>query len=75
MDAATLGTTIATVGYALAIWGGWKLYRHSTPDRSMGTIPRTNDIVGFQQDEQHRVRERQRRTRSGFLPITIGAAF
>lgn len=43
MSARIIGTGISALGYALAMIGGWKLYRNATPDRGIGRIPIVND--------------------------------
>ena len=73
MKGAMVGTIISAVGYLLAIYGGWLLYRNSAPDRAFGTIPVTNDIVAFQEQQEQDVDNRRKANRRGFGLLTVGA--
>jgi hypothetical protein len=68
------GMIISTVGYLLAIYGGWLLYANTAPDHGWGTIPITNDLIDFQQQEQDDVDQRSVASRRGFAFLTLGAS-
>jgi hypothetical protein len=61
-----IGTLIAAAGYLLAIYGGSLLYQNAAPDRAWGTIPRTNDIIAFQREQEQEIEDREKANRLGF---------
>ena len=76
MTVPQIGTLISVCGYALAIGGGFKLYRNVPPDRPFGSMPRVSSSGGFeehQRNEDAAIASRGRHTRIGFLFVTLGS--
>jgi hypothetical protein len=71
-----IGTIVSAVGYLLAIYGGWVLFRNATPDHAYGTIPVHNgadEMQEFQARQRTEMDARARANPRGFLLLTIGA--
>jgi hypothetical protein len=75
MKATVLGTMISAVGYFLAIYGGWLLYRYAVPDRPYSTIFRgtAEEHQAFQKQQVQDMADREKYTPRGFILLTIGA--
>ena len=73
---ARIGTVVSVIGYGLAIWGGWVLYRNAAPD-AFGLIPRSNPgedaATVFARLEEERA-QRASNNAFGFAMLTVGSA-
>ena len=70
------GTIISAIGYLLAIYGGWVLYRNAAPDLPYGTVPvfsSKDEMEAFQQQQGQEMEDRARANPRGFLLLTFGA--
>jgi len=75
MKGAMIGTLVSAVGYGLAIYGGWVLYRNAAPEVGIGRIPVVSgkDAPDFFKKQQGEIQSRRVGNRTGFGCITVGA--
>jgi hypothetical protein len=77
MTQVKIGTAVSVIGYGLAIWGGWVLYRNAAPD-AFGLIPVSRPgedaPTMFARQEQERA-QRASRNAFGFAMLTVGSSF
>lgn len=76
MTGTVVGTLIAGVGYSLAMYGGWILYRNTAPEVGMGRVPVMSgkDMPSFFENQQKAIDSRRAGSRTGFGFLTVGSA-
>jgi hypothetical protein len=76
MKGTIVGTIVSAIGYALAIYGGWILYRNAAPEMGIGRIPVISgkDMTAFFESQDSDIHSRRAGSRTGFLLLTVGSA-
>ena len=75
MNGTTVGTLVAAIGYALAIYGGFVLYRNAAPEVGIGQVPVISgkDAQAFFANQKQEIHSRRIGNRTGFGFLTVGS--
>jgi hypothetical protein len=70
-----VGTVVSAIGYLLAIYGGWLLYRYAVPDYPYSTIFQgtAEGARAFHARQTQQIADSKKYTPVGFALLTGGA--